>query len=83
MKSYVLIVTQDPIPNEDDKLKTEANLITAEDWNSMPSTARQEILTLSTHVLQTSQKEMPNSNEDFFQLLNNSIEITDAQEEIL
>jgi len=48
----------------------------------MPSTARQEIISLSTHVLQTQQRKMPDTNEDFFQLLNNSIEITDAQEEI-
>jgi len=79
MKSYVLIVTQD---QTNDKLKTEANLIAAEDWNSIPAADRQEIISLSTHVLQTNQKEMPNSDEDFFQLLNNSIEITDAQEEI-
>jgi len=79
MKSFILIITQD---QNNDKLQTEANLITAEDWNSMPAADRQEIISLSTHVLQTNQKEMPNSDEDFLELVHNSLEITDAQEEI-
>ena len=73
MKSYVLIITDD---------YHTAQLVTAEDWNKLPIEDRVEIILLADVVSQTTNPDIPENNDELAELINNSIPITNAEEEI-
>jgi len=78
--SFVLIITQD---QKEEKLLTDAQLITAADWNSLPEKSKVEIIALSASVLQVQDGTPPDTDEKLMEIINSGIPITNGFEEIL
>ena len=74
---YVLILTTD-----EDTMLSDAQLITAEDWNSIPTNYKAEILELAAAVCKTQNDDEPKDEEELLAIINDSIQITNPNEEI-
>ena len=75
--SYVLIITQDQTSTN---LNTDARLITAKDWNSLPTKEKVEIIVLAVSITQVQDATPPNTNEELLKIINSGTPIIDANE---
>jgi hypothetical protein len=75
---YVLILTADEKTQQ-----TDAHLITAEDWNSLPLRDRAEMIEMTVAVCQTQNGDEPINEDELLEIIKNSVQITDPNEKIL
>ena len=80
MSSFVLIITQDQYGEE---ITTDAQLLTTDSWNSLPTRDKVEIIAMAVHVVQVPTDDAPQTNEELVTLLESGVPITNAEEEIL